>query len=882
MISPLRILSLEDNAVDAELLRDTLEVEGIACSLTRVETEQGFAAALQQGEFDLILADYTLPSFDGLSALRIARQRRPDLPFIFVSGTMGEEVAVESLKIGASDYVLKSRLSRLVPSVQRALHEPTEKARIRRMITPLRILYLEDDVADMELVQNTLEREGIACSLTRVETEPDFVAAMQQGGFDLILADYTLPSFDGLSALKITRQQRPDLPFIFVSGTLGEEVAIESLKIGASDYVLKSRLSRLVPSVQRALREATEKAELRRFEEALFRSETELRQVIETIPAMVWSALPDGSNVLMNSRWTGYTGLAGASLGWQAAVHPDDLKRHLDAFRACLFAGMPFEDEVRLCRSDGEYRWFFVQGMPLRDEQGNVLKCYGIVTDIEDRKRTEETLRQQAELLSLTHDAISVSDMDFRITYWNRGAEELYGWTAEEACGKLSSDLLETVFASPLERIREELLRQGRWQGEFVRTTKDGARVVVASRWSLRRDAKGTPLAVLETNNDIGERKRTEEALQRQANLLEQAHDAIFAWKLSEKIVYWNRGAEQLYGFTREEAIGRSSHELLRTEHPMPKEMFEQLIEREGTWSGELTHTTRDGRKIVVESRHVVTRAADGQRLVLEANRDITERKYAEKEREKLRQLELDLVHMNRVSMLGELGASLSHELRQPITAAILNANTCMRWLALDQPNAQQARDAAKRAVQDVNRAGEVIDRLRSLYKKSAAVERELVDVNDVVREMLVLLRNEANRHSISIGMEVAAELPRVKADRVQLQQVLMNLMLNGIEAMKDTGGELMIKSQLQPDDQLLILVADTGIGLPAEHSDQIFNAFYTTKPEGSGMGLAISRSIVESHGGRLWATTNSGRGAIFHFTVPTVFREAKLSSTEG
>jgi len=313
----------------------------------------------------------------------------------------------------------------------------------------------------------------------------------------------------------------------------------------------------------------------------------------------------------------------------------------------------------------------------------------------------------------------------------------------------------------------------------------------------------------------------------------------------------------------------------------MPKEMFEQLIEREGTWSGELTHTTRDGRKIVVESRHVVTRAADGQRLVLEANRDITERKYAEKEREKLRQLELDLVHMNRVSMLGELGASLSHELRQPITAAILNANTCMRWLALDQPNAQQARDAAKRAVQDVNRAGEVIDRLRSLYKKSAAVERELVDVNDVVREMLVLLRNEANRHSISIGMEVAAELPRVKADRVQLQQVLMNLMLNGIEAMKDTGGELMIKSQLQPDDQLLILVADTGIGLPAEHSDQIFNAFYTTKPEGSGMGLAISRSIVESHGGRLWATTNSGRGAIFHFTVPTVFREAKLSSTE-
>lgn len=254
----------------------------------------------------------------------------------------------------------------------------------------LHILHLEDDAADAALVRDTLEMEGIACDVARVETESAFLTSLQQGGFDLILADYTLPSFDGLSAFRIARQQRPGLPFIFVSGTLGEEVAIEALKIGATDYVLKTGLSRLAPAVHRGLREAAERVERKKAEEALRRSERELRQVIETIPAMVWSALPDGSNVLMNSRWTEYTGLSATGLGWQSALHPDDLKRHMDVFFASSAAGLPLEDEVRFRRVDGEYRWFLVQGMPLRDEQGNILKWYGMVTDIEDRKRAEE------------------------------------------------------------------------------------------------------------------------------------------------------------------------------------------------------------------------------------------------------------------------------------------------------------------------------------------------------------------------------------------------------------------------------------------------------------------------------------------------------------
>ena len=246
---------------------------------------------------------------------------------------------------------------------------------------------------------------------------------------------------------------------------------------------------------------------------------------------------------------------------------------------------------------------------------------------------------------------------------------------------------------------------------------------------------------------------------------------------------------------------------------------------------------------------------------------DIEDRKRAEQEREKLRQLEADLAHINRVSTLGEIAASLAHEIKQPIAAAITSANSCIEWLAHEPPNLDRARAAAARIDKYGNRAAEIIDRIRSFYKKSPP-QRELVDVNGIIHEMLTLLKGEATRSSVAMRTELAAELPKIMVDRVQLQQVFMNLMLNAIEAMKDSGGELTVKSELQ-DGQLQFSVSDTGVGLPTEEVDQIFSAFFTTKPQGSGMGLAISRSIVESHGGRLWASANGGRGATFYFTLP-------------
>jgi signal transduction histidine kinase len=257
----------------------------------------------------------------------------------------------------------------------------------------------------------------------------------------------------------------------------------------------------------------------------------------------------------------------------------------------------------------------------------------------------------------------------------------------------------------------------------------------------------------------------------------------------------------------------------------------------------------------------------------------VTERKRAEEERERLRQTQADLAHINRVTTMGELTASLAHEIKQPIAAAVTNAKTCLRWLRRERPDVAEACEAASRLVTDVTRAAEIISRISLLFKKGA-LQHELVDVNELIREMIVLLRNEAARYSISIRSDLAEDLPSVMADRIQLQQVFMNLMLNGIDAMKETTGrgELTIKSEAC-DAQLLISVSDTGVGLPPEQADQIFNAFFTTKDKGTGMGLPISRSIIESHGGRLWAAGASGRGATFQFTLPATGRGPHIIS---
>jgi PAS domain S-box-containing protein len=395
-------------------------------------------------------------------------------------------------------------------------------------------------------------------------------------------------------------------------------------------------------------------------------------------------------------------------------------------------------------------------------------------------------------------------------------------------------------------------------------------------------DRRGDLREMVGTVMDITEHKLLTQELERQQAHLTEAqkltHTGSWAWRLADrKTVHLSEEWYRIYGFDPAEGAPTWETYLERV-HPEDrlkwKGILEQAIVEKADYDQEFRILLPNGmvKWLRTVGHPVLSDAGDLEEFV-GSSTDITERKSAEQERERLRQLEAELAHINRVSTLGEMAASLAHEIKQPIAAAITSANSCIEWLANDPPNLDRARAAAARIDKYGNRAAEIIDRIRSLYKKSPP-QRELVDVNGIIHEMLTLLKGEADRYPISMRAELTPDLPKIMVDRVQLQQVFMNLVLNAIEAMKDSGGELTVKSQLQ-DGQLQFSVSDTGVGLPTEKMEQIFSAFFTTKPQGSGMGLSISRSIVESHGGRLWATANDGRGATFHFTVPIQMTES-------
>jgi len=379
---------------------------------------------------------------------------------------------------------------------------------------------------------------------------------------------------------------------------------------------------------------------------------------------------------------------------------------------------------------------------------------------------------------------------------------------------------------------------------------------------------------------DVSDRKRAEEELRRSEGYLAEAQrltrTGIWAWSVTARgSVYWSQENYRLFGFDPEGGIP-SDEAFYQRVHPedrdrVRREVFLERPEEGSHFDVEFRLVLPDGTMKYVRSTGHAVRSISGNVLeYVGTSIDVTERKRAEEERERLRQAQEDLAHVNRVTTMGELTASLAHEVSQPITAAATDANACLRWLTRDDPDVEEARAAASRIVKDAMRAADIIGRIRLFFTKSAP-QRELVDINEVIQEMVVLLRREATRYAISVRTELAADLRQVVGDRVQLQQVMMNLIMNGTDAMKDVEGarELAIQSQPADNEELLVSVSDTGIGLPPQ-ADQIFKAFFTTKPHGTGMGLSISRSIVESHGGRLWAGRNSPRGASFYFTLPS------------
>jgi PAS domain S-box-containing protein len=791
---------------------------------------------------------------------------------------------------------------------------------------PLRILSIEDDPKDAELIHDLLETEGIVCDVTRVDTEAALQASLEQDEIDLILADYSLPAFDGISALKFAMKTCPDVPFIFVSGTLGEEVAIEALKIGATDYVLKTRLSRLVPAVQRALREATQKAERKRAQEALRQSETYLAEAqrLSRTGSFGWN-VPNGEIYWSEETYKifGYDLAVKPSLEFIfRRIHPDDQDFVQQTIGRATEARANLDFEHRLLMPDASVKHLHVLAHALETSAGN-LEYVGAVTDVTAAKRTEETLREseaylaEAQRLSHTGSWASIPARG-EIRYLSEECYRVLGFDPHDGKPRYEA-FFQRIHPDDQAKVKEAVDTAGREKAEFeldYRVVHPGGEV---------RDVHVVGHPVLSPSGDIvefvgsvidiTERKRAEALRDGESHILEMiARDhplkeileqlvlvveAQFVGLLcsvlllDEDAQHVRHGAapslpqpyvKAIDGLSIGPKAGSCGTAMYRGEPVVVTdilqdplwELYRSVVEPFGfraCWSTPiLAHSGKALGSFAMYYREPRSPSlAETQALAMATHLAgiAIERKLAREERERLRQAQADLAHLSRVTTMGELTASLAHEIKQPMTAAVTDARTCLRWLDRDDPDLPEAREAASRVVKDVTRAADIISRIGVLFKKGA-LQRELVDVNELIREMIVLLRSEANRYSIAVDTELAEDLPKVMADRVQLQQVLMNLMLNGIDAMKGTagGGRLTIKSE--PDDgQLVISVCDTGVGLPVEKAEQIFKAFFTTKDNGTGMGLPISRSIIESHGGRLWAAGASGRGATFQFTLP-------------
>jgi PAS domain S-box-containing protein len=377
---------------------------------------------------------------------------------------------------------------------------------------------------------------------------------------------------------------------------------------------------------------------------------------------------------------------------------------------------------------------------------------------------------------------------------------------------------------------------------------------------------------------DVTAQKQVEEALRQSESYLAEAqrltHTGSGAWRVPGwDALYLSEEWYRIYGFDPKQGLSAWKERLQRM-HPEDQanvqEIKDRAIRKKSDYEVDHRIVLPEGTiKYTHTVGHPVLNASGEVEQFVCTMMDVTERKQAEEAREALRRSQADLARISRVTTMGEFSASLAHDVSQPIAATLMNAHACLRWLAHTPPKLDEARAAVMKIVKDGERAGDIISRVRQLFRKETS-QRELIDINKIIREMIVLLRGEAKQSNVFVMTELAADLPQVLGDRVQLQQVLMNLILNGIEAMKDgTRRELTIKSLAPETNQVLVSVHDTGVGLPPEQVERIFDAFFTTKTQGTGMGLRISRSIIESHGGRLWAADNSPRGASFYFTLP-------------
>jgi PAS domain S-box-containing protein len=663
----------------------------------------------------------------------------------------------------------------------------------------------------------------------------------------------------------------------------GRVETIRGVTSSASEEELRFALLR------RTLSEA--RRHQRHAEEALRESERQLRQIIDTVPSFLWSADSTGEPTYLNQRALDYSGVRFEEFkhgGWEAFIHPADFPGTMKAIGHAIETGTSYETVHRLRRWDGEYRWHQARGDPLRDRDGRIIQWYGFAVDIDDARKAEDRLRRSeaylAEAQRISHTgSYAFSPVTRRLLYWSEECYRIWGFDPvqglpdrEIAARRIHPDDRERV-----DKEAQEARRQKRdFTVEFRIVLPDGTVKYLECDEHHLFSARGELVEAMGTNVDVTERKRCEEMLRRAEAWLAQAQrlSRTGTWVLNGttmRFLYWSNESYRIWGFDPLKGL------------PTRDDMWERIHpdDRERLWK-EVQEALREKRDFFEEFRILLP---DGTVKYLEANThhefsplgallevvctnvDVTDRKRAQDERERLRQLEADLAHINRVSMMGEMAASLSHEILHPIATARNNARAGMRFLEMSPPNLSEVKEALGCVVRDADRAKDIVGRIRSQIKR-APPQKERFDLHEAINEVIVMVRSAIAKDAISVNTRLVDGLVPVQGDRVQLQQVLVNLILNAVEAMssvEDGARELSIRTEQRQTGGVLVAVHDSGPGIDPVNLDRVFEPFYTTKTSGVGMGLSICQTIINGHGGRLWMSANEPRGAVFQFTLP-------------
>lgn len=620
-------------------------------------------------------------------------------------------------------------------------------------------------------------------------------------------------------------------------------------------------------------------------DEALRSSERNLSLTINTIPTLIQVSRPDGTVLSVNQAVLDYYGVTLQEMQREdfraRFYHPDDAERLREERKEALKRPLPFEYEQRALGKDGKYRWFLVRYNPLLDDQGTIDRWYATAFDIEDRKRAEEALRSAErnlnQIINTIPTHIYVLNTEGSVQYVSQAVMDYTGLSLEDVKQEDYRDRV--IHPEDFKRVRAGRTASLRRGAPFTTEQRvmghDGQ-----YRWFLVRyrpllDEQRRIVRWYVAAFDIEDRKQAQEDVRRSEAFLAEAQRLTsigsFSWLVATDELAWSEELYRIYEF--DPGIKITLEVIRKRVHPEDLSLYEKMVEqaRNGCddfeWQYRLLMPDQS-----IKYLHAVAQASrdpSGQLEYIAAVRDVTARRMADEALDKARS---ELAHVARVMSLGALTASIAHEVNQPLSGIITNASTCVRMLDADPPNVGGARETAKRTIRDGRRAADVITRLRALFSKQDSAA-ELMDLNEATREVIALSRGELERNRVITRTELADEIPLVRGDRVQLQQVIINLLRNGSDAMStvaDRPRELWFKTEVDEVNCVRLSVRDVGTGLEPQTLDRLFQAFYTTKEDGMGIGLAVSRSIIENHHGRLWATPNDGPGVTFSFSIPS------------